>query len=99
MPFSIVSITRASVLATLTYGTLTVTNPAYAADSVIVLNSGEAQLTLVDEATRKVIGTEPTGKEPHHLMITPDGRSLIIRWCGSLPVGSVPMTLQIGRAH
>ena len=51
---------------------------AQAADNVIVLDSGEAKLSLVDEATHQVIGTEPTGKEPHHLMITPDGRSLIV---------------------
>jgi DNA-binding beta-propeller fold protein YncE len=48
------------------------------ADNVIVLNSGEATISLVDEATRQVVGTEPTGKEPHHLMATPDGKSLII---------------------
>lgn len=48
------------------------------APKVIVLDSGEAQLTLIDEATRKVVGTEPTGKEPHHLMVTPDGNSLIV---------------------
>jgi YVTN family beta-propeller protein len=48
------------------------------ASRVIVLDSGEAQLTLIDEATRKVVGTEPTGKEPHHLMVTPDGNSLIV---------------------
>ena len=51
---------------------------ANATDRVIVLDSGEAQLTLIDPVTHKVIGTEPTGKEPHHLMITPDGRSLIV---------------------
>jgi DNA-binding beta-propeller fold protein YncE len=45
---------------------------------VIVLDSGEAQLSLIDEATHRVVGTEPTGKEPHHLMITPDGRSLMV---------------------
>jgi hypothetical protein len=39
-----------------------------AADKVIVLDSAGAQLTLIDEATHKVVGTEPTGKEPHHLM-------------------------------
>ena len=43
-----------------------------------MLDSGEAQLTLIDEAKRKVLGTQPTGKEPHHLMITPDGNSLIV---------------------
>ena len=45
---------------------------------MIVLDSGESELSLIDEATHKVIGTEPTGKEPHHLMITPDGKSLIV---------------------
>ena len=45
---------------------------------VIVLDSGEAKLTLIDQVARKVVGTEPTGKEPHHLMVTPDGNSLIV---------------------
>ncbi|HTJ94172.1 MAG TPA: beta-propeller fold lactonase family protein [Pararobbsia sp.] len=48
------------------------------AGTVIVLDSAEAELTLIDEATHKVMSTEPTGKEPHHLMITPDGTSLIV---------------------
>ena len=52
--------------------------PVSATDRVIVLDSGGAQLTLIDEATSQVVGTEPTGKQPHHLMITPDGRSLIV---------------------
>jgi DNA-binding beta-propeller fold protein YncE len=51
---------------------------AHADDKVIVLDSGEAKLSLIDEASRTVVGTEPTGKEPHHLMITPDGKSLIV---------------------
>jgi YVTN family beta-propeller protein len=33
---------------------------------------------LIDQATRQVVAKEPTGKEPHHLMITPDGHSLIV---------------------
>ena len=49
-----------------------------ASSKVIVLDSGEAQLTLIDEANRKVVGTAPTGKEPHHLMATPDNKSLIV---------------------
>jgi YVTN family beta-propeller protein len=48
------------------------------ATKVIVLDSGEAQLTLIDEAKHKVLATQPTGKEPHHLMVTPDGNSLIV---------------------
>jgi len=50
---------------------------AHASD-VIVLDSGEADLTLIDQASHKVVATEPTGKEPHHLMITPDNKSLIV---------------------
>lgn len=51
---------------------------AHADDKVIILDSGEARLSLIDPASRTVVGTEPTGKEPHHLMITPDGKSLIV---------------------
>ncbi|CAB3792226.1 beta-propeller fold lactonase family protein [Paraburkholderia fynbosensis] len=53
-------------------------SPAAHANNVIVLNSGEATLSLIDETTRQVIGTVPTGKEPHHLMVTPDNSSLIV---------------------
>ncbi len=48
------------------------------ANNVIVLNSAEATLSLIDENTHQVIGTVPTGKEPHHLMPTPDNSSLIV---------------------
>ncbi|MDQ7979442.1 beta-propeller fold lactonase family protein [Paraburkholderia sp. SARCC-3016] len=53
-------------------------SPAVHANSVIVLNSGEATLSLIDEATHQVVETVPTGKEPHHLMATPDNTSLIV---------------------
>ncbi|HEV3105191.1 MAG TPA: beta-propeller fold lactonase family protein [Trinickia sp.] len=52
--------------------------PAAHANNVIVLNSGEATLALIDEATHQVVGKVPTGKEPHHLMATPDNKSLIV---------------------
>jgi YVTN family beta-propeller protein len=48
------------------------------ANKVIVLNSGDATLSLIDEATHQVVSTVPTGKEPHHLMATPDNSSLIV---------------------
>src|ERR1700730_11189048 len=48
------------------------------AGNVIVLDSGEANLKLIDEGTHEVVATVPTGKEPHHLMITPDNKSLIV---------------------
>lgn len=52
-------------------------NAAYA-NNVIVLNSAEASLSLIDQNSRQVVATAPTGKEPHHLMTTPDGASLIV---------------------
>lgn len=51
--------------------------PAHA-ENVIVLNSADASVSLIDEATQKVVDTFPVGKEPHHLMATPDNQSLIV---------------------
>ena len=45
---------------------------------VVVLNSGDASVSLLDEASYKEIATVPVGKEPHHLMATPDNHSLIV---------------------
>lgn len=56
--------------------------PAMAAPApegvVVVLNSGDASVSLIDRNTRQVIQTFPVGKEPHHLMATPDNQSLIV---------------------
>jgi YVTN family beta-propeller protein len=46
--------------------------------TAIVLNSGEATVSLIDMPTRKVIKTVPVGKEPHHLMMTPDQKTLLV---------------------
>lgn len=37
-------------------------------ERVIVLNSGDGTVSIIDRATRKVVDTYPVGKEPHHLM-------------------------------
>lgn len=54
----------------------------HAADSVkrtaIALNSGEASVSLIDMDKRAVYKTFPIGKEPHHLMITPDQKSVLV---------------------
>lgn len=44
----------------------------------IVLNSGEASVSLIDMSSRQVLKTLPVGKEPHHLMLTPDQKTLLI---------------------
>ncbi|MCU0952850.1 MAG: hypothetical protein MUC68_17895, partial [Burkholderiaceae bacterium] len=49
-----------------------------AANVVVVLNSGEASVSLIDPATRKETRRFEVGKEPHHLMRTPDRQTLIV---------------------
>ena len=44
----------------------------------VILNSGAASVSLIDMSTREVVKTIPVGKEPHHLMITPDQKTLLI---------------------
>ncbi|MGI4813853.1 MAG: beta-propeller fold lactonase family protein [Janthinobacterium lividum] len=51
---------------------------AASAGTIVVLNSAEASISLIDEATEQVTETFPVGKEPHHLMATPDNQSLIV---------------------
>ncbi|MDY7579708.1 beta-propeller fold lactonase family protein [Herbaspirillum sp. RTI4] len=48
------------------------------ASTVVVLNSGDASVTLIDQASYKALRTFSVGKEPHHLMATPDNSSLIV---------------------
>jgi YVTN family beta-propeller protein len=48
------------------------------ASVVVVLNSRDATIQLLDQATYRELGTFSVGKEPHHLMATPDNRSLIV---------------------
>lgn len=44
----------------------------------VVLNSGDASISLIDMQMRAVIKTVPIGKEPHHLMMAPDQKTLLV---------------------
>jgi YVTN family beta-propeller protein len=48
------------------------------ASVVVVLNSRDATIKLLDKTSYAEIATFPVGKEPHHLMSTPDNKSLIV---------------------
>ena len=50
--------------------------PANQPKLAVILNSGSASVSLIDMNTREVVKTIPVGKEPHHLMMTPDQTSL-----------------------
>lgn len=48
------------------------------AQVVVVLNSRDASVSLIDQKTFTEIGRVQVGKEPHHLYPKPDGKSLIV---------------------
>ncbi len=45
---------------------------------IFVLNSQDATISMIDPVAFKELRRIPTGKEPHHLYLTPDEKSLIV---------------------
>ena len=52
--------------------------PASASAPIFVLNSLDATISVIDPVSLEHIKRVPTGKEPHHLYLTPDEKSLIV---------------------
>jgi YVTN family beta-propeller protein len=53
--------------------------PALAAvRPIFVLNSQDADVSIIDPTTYTVVKRLPTGKEPHHLYLAPDEKTLIV---------------------
>lgn len=51
---------------------------AQAASPIFILNSLDASISVIDPVTWKETKRISTGKEPHHLYMTPDQKSLIV---------------------
>jgi YVTN family beta-propeller protein len=51
---------------------------AGAAPSVFVVNSNDANISVIDLGSRQVVNTIPLLREPHHLVLSPDRRSLVV---------------------
>ena len=49
-----------------------------AARPILVLNSLDADVSVIDPLTWRVVKRVPTGKEPHHLYLTPDEKSVLV---------------------
>lgn len=45
---------------------------------IFVLNSLDANISIIDPVTWQETARIPTGKEPHHLYLTPDEKSLVV---------------------
>jgi len=54
------------------------TQGAAAAPSVFVVNSNDANISVIDLATNQVLRTLPMLREPHHLVLSPDHQSLVV---------------------
>ena len=48
------------------------------ADSVVVLNSEQATFSVINRPSMTETGRVPVGREPHHLVLTPDRNDLVI---------------------
>jgi YVTN family beta-propeller protein len=51
---------------------------AWAARPIFVLNSQDANVSIIDPVTFKETARVATGKEPHHLYLSPDEKSLVV---------------------
>ena len=51
---------------------------AQAAPPIFVLNSQDADISVIDPTSFTVLRRMPTGKEPHHLYLAPDEKTLIV---------------------
>ncbi len=51
---------------------------ALAGGAVLVINSGDASLSVVDLTQRREVRRIPVLREPHHWALTPDGRDLLV---------------------
>jgi len=56
---------------------LSILSPARA-DTVFVLNSGDASISVLDALTRTETRRIPVLREVHHLVVSPDGRDLVV---------------------
>ena len=46
------------------------------ADTIVILNSEDASYSLVSRSQRAEITRLPVGREPHHLIASPDGKEI-----------------------
>ena len=69
-----------------------------AANPVFGLNSLDATVSVIDPLTWRVTKLIPTGKEPHHLYMTPDERSVIVANAGGDSLTFIdPKTAEVQR--
>jgi YVTN family beta-propeller protein len=71
---NLLSLCRAWLAASLLLPVLAVAQPA----PIFVLNSLDADVSVIDPVSWREVRRIPTGKEPHHLYMTPDEKSILV---------------------
>lgn len=69
---------RRALLASAPLGLWSAWSRAQAAAPIFVLNSADSSVSVIDPATWTEMRRIVTGKEPHHIYLTPDEQSLIV---------------------
>ncbi len=71
---------------------------AHAANPLFVLNSLDANVSVIDTVSWTEKYRIPTGKEPHHIYLTPDEKSVIVANAGSDSLTFIdPRTAEVQR--
>jgi YVTN family beta-propeller protein len=77
---------------------LLATSAAHAGNPIFVLNSLDANVSVIDSDTWQVKRRISTGKEPHHIYLTPDEKSVIVANAGSDSLTFIdPRTAEVQR--
>jgi DNA-binding beta-propeller fold protein YncE len=78
---------------------LAMASPAAEADGIaVVINSNDDSISLIDMARKVETARRPIGREPHHMMLTPDrGELLIAAAFGNELVALDPVTAALRR--
>ncbi|MEY4421255.1 MAG: hypothetical protein RLZZ498_1851, partial [Pseudomonadota bacterium] len=70
----------------------------HAGNPIFVLNSLDANVSVIDPDTWQEKRRIPTGKEPHHIYLTPDEKSVIVANAGSDSLTFIdPRTAEVQR--
>ena len=69
---------RSIIFALLACTGLIMCGNAHAAGAVLVMNSNDATLSVIDLASHKELSRIPVLREPHHWALTPDERDLLV---------------------
>ena len=70
-----------------------------AADTLLVANKSEATLSLVDLDSAEVVATLPTGKGPHEVAVSPDGKSAVVADYGGQSPGNTLTVVDVVNAE